>query len=59
MKLYLIEYVEPRTQTIMSVKLLGADKTDVRDRFFELYPHVEHVDRISWVPVNPSNGKPA
>lgn len=50
MKTYLVEYVDPKTQVRMSTKLSAEDKTDARDKFFDAFPAVEVVERITWVP---------
>ena len=50
MKTYLVEYVDPKTQVRMSTKISAEDKTDARDKFFDTFPLVEVVERITWVP---------
>ena len=50
MKTYLVEYIYPRTQTRHSTYFDAEDKTSARDFFFENYPEVEEVERITWVP---------
>lgn len=50
MKTYLIEYTDPRTNTKMTTKFLGEDKTDARDRFMDAYPEVIEIARITWIP---------
>lgn len=50
MKTYLVEYIYPRTQTRMTTHVSAADKTEARDLFFENFPEVEEVERITWVP---------
>ena len=50
MKTYLIEYIDPHTQIRLTTYLDAEDKTAARDLFFETYPAVEEVERITWVP---------
>jgi hypothetical protein len=50
MRTYLVEYIEPRTQVRLTTYLDAEDKTAARDLFFETYPAVEEVERITWVP---------
>lgn len=50
MKQYLIEYLDPKTRYVMTVKMFGADKTEVRDLFWEQYPLFE-IERITWIPI--------
>lgn len=50
MKTYLVEYIYPRTQSILTTHITAEDKTEARDLFFENYPEVEEVERITWVP---------
>lgn len=50
MKTYLVEYVDPKTQVRMSIKISAEDKTDARDKFFETFPTVEYMERITWIP---------
>lgn len=51
MKTYLIEYICPLTRVVMSTHIVATDKTEARDLFFENFPNVTEVDRITWVPV--------
>jgi hypothetical protein len=50
MKTYLVEYIYPRTQVRLTTYIDAEDKTEARDWFFENYPEVEQVERITWVP---------
>jgi DNA-dependent RNA polymerase auxiliary subunit epsilon len=50
MKTYLIEYIYPRTQVRNTTYIDAEDKTEARDLFFENYPEVEQVEKITWVP---------
>jgi hypothetical protein len=54
MKTYLVEYVDPKTQVRMSTKINAEDKTDARDKFFDTFPAVELVERITWTPNEPA-----
>ena len=49
MRWFLIEYVDPRTRYVSSVKREGKDKTSVRDAFWEEFPLFE-IERITWIP---------
>jgi hypothetical protein len=50
MKTYLIEYIYPRTQVRNTTYIDAEDKTEARDLFFENFPEVQEVERITWVP---------
>ncbi len=50
MKTYLVEYIYPRTQVRLTTYIDAKDKTEARDLFFENFPEVEEVERITWVP---------
>ena len=50
MKTYLVEYIYPRTQVRLTTHINAEDKTEARDLFFENYPEVEEVERITWAP---------
>lgn len=50
MKTYLVEYIDPRTQVRLTTYIDAEDKTAARDLFFETFPAVEEVERITWVP---------
>jgi hypothetical protein len=50
MKTYLVEYIYPRTQVRNTTYIEAEDKTSARDLFFENFPEVEEVERITWVP---------
>jgi hypothetical protein len=49
-KIYLVEWVDPRTQTYREQKIKAQDKTEARDSFFEEHPEVQLIDRITWIP---------
>ena len=49
-KLYLIEYIDPKTDALVSCKISAEDKTDARDKFFKQFPQVDYLERITWVP---------
>lgn len=51
MKTYLIEYIDPRTQIRLTTRLDAEDKTAARDLFFETFPAVEEVEKITCIPV--------
>ena len=51
MRTYLIEYIDPRTQMRSATHLDAEDKTGARDLFFETFPAVEEVEKITCVPV--------
>ncbi len=50
MRTYLVEYVDPKTQVIMSARIEAVDKTEARDQFYENFPMVMVVERITWIP---------
>jgi hypothetical protein len=50
MKTYLIEYVYPKTCTVMSTYIEGKDKNEAINFFTENFPEVNHIERITWVP---------
>lgn len=50
MKTYLIEYIHDRTQVRCETHIEAEDKTAARDLFFENFPNIEFVERITWVP---------
>lgn len=50
MKTYLVEYIYPKTQVRNTTYIDAEDKTEARDLFFENFPEVEEVERITWVP---------
>ena len=50
MKTYLVEYIYPRTQVRNTTYIDAEDKTEARDLFFENFPEVQEVERITWVP---------
>lgn len=50
MKTYLVEYIYPKTQVKNTTYINAEDKTEARDLFFENFPEVEEVERITWVP---------
>lgn len=49
-KLYLIEYYEPVTDVLTTTKIEAEDKTEARDAFFKLFPRVNYLERITWIP---------
>ena len=49
MKQYLVEYIDPKANCSMTIKISGSDKTDARDRFWAEYPEFE-IERITWIP---------
>lgn len=49
-KVYLVEWVDPRTQTCREQKIKAQDKTEARDSFFKDHPDVQLIDRITWIP---------
>ena len=50
MKTYLIEYIQNRTQVRCTTYIDAEDKTQARDLFFESFPDIEEIERITWVP---------
>lgn len=56
MKTYLVEYICPKAQVRNSTHVKASDKTEARDLFFENFPEVVEVERITWVPT-PSKDK--
>ena len=50
MKTYLVEYIHSRTQVKCTTHIEAEDKTTARDLFFESFPEIEEVERITWVP---------
>jgi len=50
MKTYLVEYIYPKTQVRNTTHIEAEDKTEARDLFFENFPEIEEVERITWVP---------
>jgi len=46
---YIVEYIDPQFEESQFTSCEGFDKTDARDQFFELYPHIDYVERISVV----------
>lgn len=49
-KVYLVEWVDPRTQTCREQKIKAQDKTEARDNFLKDHPDVQLIDRITWIP---------
>ena len=50
MKVYLVEYIDPRTNCQISKKVTATDKTEARDTFFEQNSSVQYIARITWLP---------
>jgi hypothetical protein len=50
MKTYLVEYFYPKAQIKLTTYIDAEDKTEARDLFFESFPEIEEVERITWVP---------
>ena len=50
MKVYLIEYIDPRLETLVTTKIEADDKTSARDKFFDDRADVLIVERITWIP---------
>lgn len=50
MKTFLVEYTDPRLNVRLSEKVYAEDKTEARDKFFELFEDIELIDRITWIP---------
>ena len=50
MKTFLVEYTDPRLNISLNEKIYAEDKTEARDKFFELFEDIEIIDRITWVP---------
>ena len=50
MKTYLVEYIYPKAQIRNTTYIDAEDKTEARDLFFQSFPEVEEVERITWVP---------
>ena len=56
-KRYLVEYYDPNTDVLTTTKVEGEDKTEARDTFFKLFPRVNYLERITWIPeVNNKRG---
>lgn len=51
MKTYSIEYIDPRSLSRLTTHLDAEDKTSARDLFFETFPAVEEVKKITLVAV--------
>lgn len=49
LKQYIIEYTDTLTQIVHTVILKAEDKTAARDLFYEQFPHVENIDRITLI----------
>ena len=47
MKEYIVEFIDPKTKHVMVFRINAEDKTEARDRFFELYPSVQYITRIT------------
>ncbi len=50
MKTFLVEYTDPRLNIKLNEKIQAEDKTEARDKFFELFEDIELIDRITWIP---------
>lgn len=59
MKTYLVEYVYPRTCTVMSTYIEGEDKEQVSKVFHNNFPEIKDIERITWVPTKINNLKSA
>jgi hypothetical protein len=49
-KVYLVEWVDPQTLVMRHQKIKAASRTDARDLFFEEYPQITNIERITWIP---------
>jgi hypothetical protein len=47
MKEYIVEFIDPKTNHHLQTSINAEDKTEARDRFFELYPSVQYITRIT------------
>jgi len=47
MKTYLVQYLHPKERVKLTTYIDAEDKTEARDLFFESYPEVEEVERIT------------
>jgi hypothetical protein len=50
MKTYLVEYIYPKTQVVNTTYIEAEDKPAARDLFYENFPEVDQIERITWVP---------
>ena len=50
MKTYLVEYFHQKARVKLTTYIDAEDKTQARDLFFESFPEIEEVERITWVP---------
>ena len=44
---FLVQYTDPCLKVTINEKIQAEDRTDARDKFFELFTDIERVDKIT------------
>jgi hypothetical protein len=46
---FLVQYTDPRLRVTLNEKIQAENRTDARDKFFELFTDIERIDKITRV----------